>query len=50
VQNKKIELGFSRRHDQVVKYFTKAFNKEKFEKFRNLLGITDNKININEGC
>lgn len=39
-------MFFGRSQDQVGDIFTKALNKEKLEKFKTLLKVANNKINI----
>lgn len=41
---------FCRSQDQISGIFTKTLIKEKFEKFRNLLGVAQNETNNKNGC
>ena len=50
MQNKLLGLVYYPTDVQLDDIFTKALSREKFEKFRELLGVRDNELNIMGGC
>ena len=46
MQNKETELLYCKCRDQVADIFTKALNENKLKKFREMLGVLENEINI----
>ena len=50
VQSKEIELIYCSTEDQAADILTKALSKDKFEKFRNVLGVKENRLIIKGEC
>lgn len=50
IQSGEIQLTYCDTNDQAADIFTKALSKDKFEKFRSMLGVSVNKIAIKGGC
>ena len=50
VQAKEIELVYCSTEDQAADMFTKALSRDKFEKFRNIMNVKENRLIIKGEC